>query len=323
MPTHPLSPLQAGAWLGIDIGSGRNKVCSFCLITSDGEGDVAVTFEKGPAEAPYPEKNTFAALIDPTRPPTYLRTEIEATVCKVIRHSQLVTRWLETVDQPGATAVAIDAPVALASPGQVLRQTEAACTQTFRTPNRATFESHLDGQQKPGFYNSNTFWKCIGFTVYRHLAARLKTDLSPAALAAATCAQPVTGWRLRETFPSDVYKRADGTEGILANAGKATLRHLVAPGVDWRAEPGVVKPVLTRLQGIRQRLHGDLEVGGALASMQKLTSVTGDLWDAFTCAFAVCAEDHGGGHFRGWDRHSEASERLRREGAILTVATAG
>ncbi len=50
-----MSRLEEGAWLGIDVGSNRDKVCSFCLIEADAAGQVRVGFEKGPAQAPYPK----------------------------------------------------------------------------------------------------------------------------------------------------------------------------------------------------------------------------------------------------------------------------
>lgn len=50
-------------WLGIDVGSAQKKVCSFCLIESDGAGEVVVSFEQGPARAPYPKTNSCRGLI--------------------------------------------------------------------------------------------------------------------------------------------------------------------------------------------------------------------------------------------------------------------
>ncbi len=34
--------IKDGSWLGIDVGSAQKKVCSFCLIESDGTGDTTV-----------------------------------------------------------------------------------------------------------------------------------------------------------------------------------------------------------------------------------------------------------------------------------------
>lgn len=330
-----MKPLQPGHWLGIDIGSSRAKICSFCLIVADGAGQTSVTFEKGPAEAPYPEKNSFKALIDPSRAPTYLKSDVEDAVCRVLAGSQLVERWLAAATGPGPAAVAVDAPVAWASAGSKQRRTEAASTDTFSTPPRAIFEGRLDGSMKPGFYNSNTFWKCVGFTVYRWLARRLVTDLptdvAQETLAAWTCSHPSARWRVRETFPSDVYKRANSrhpkTEQIsrLGDAAFGTLHRLVAnhPWLSaWpKGHAGAVS--MAGLEKIRRALQLDCDEGiERSCEMRKRSGPTGDLWDAFTCAYAACCEDHGGAYFHGWDGHSTASEEMLREGAILTVATA-
>ena len=331
-----VSSLKRGHWLGIDIGSGRDKVCSFCLISSDGAGKITVTFEKGPAGNAYPEKNTFKGLIDPQRPPTYLRSEVEDAVGKVLADAQLVNRWLHCTDQPGPTAVAVDAPVALAATGShKMRYTEAKSTHTFSTPNREDFEHLLVSKQKPGTYTSKVFWKCIGFAAYRwlarHLDPSLPTDFNQEHLAAWTC-QPLGGpWRVRETFPSDIYKRANSRDPKTGKASQLgpeahnVLRQLVASTRWTSAHPkGHVAAVhMGSLEQIRRFLDLDYQAGiERSCEMRKRNNTTGDLWDAFTCAFVVCAEDHDGAEFHGWEEHSEAPERVRQEGAILTVKAA-
>jgi hypothetical protein len=37
--------VSQGQWLGVDVGSAREKVFNFCLIESDGNGQVNVAFE--------------------------------------------------------------------------------------------------------------------------------------------------------------------------------------------------------------------------------------------------------------------------------------
>ncbi len=324
--------LEAGTWLGIDIGSGRDKVCSFCLVESDEAGKITVTFERGPAEEPYPAKNSFDALIDPDRAPTYLREEIEGAVSRVLAESALVRRWLQSLDAGRPGAVGIDAPVALAVRGQRNRATERASTDLFDTPDRATFESKL-GTQKPGYYPINIYWKCIGFATHRwlakHLAPDLPGDFPQETVAAWTCPGSETPWKIRETFPSDVYKRAtqrdpgSGATSRLSPEARNVLRSLVRPEVPWRGADSRNRPsksTLQTLRKIRSLLGFDLEEGVERpCEMRKRPGTPGDLWDAFTCAYTVCSEAHGGGEFHGWSEDPEAAAVLRREGAILTV----
>ena len=325
--------IQRGTWLGIDVGSAQKKVCSFCLIESDGAGGTTVSFEQGPARDPYPGGNSRMALIGvgpPWRRPIYLKEEIEAEVREVLNRATLVGLWLErSKDRP--SAVAVDAPVAFATAG-TSRLTEEKSTDTFKTPTRATFETQL-GERKDEYLRINVFWKCVGLAVYRHLAARLELRLGSASLetiAARTCARDVTSRRIRETFPSDVYKRAngyqgkDGGAGILSLQARDVLKSLVEP--EWRGagrEPGhhPASQTLDRLREIRKflRLDLELEADRRLCEMRKRPGRTGDLWDAFTCAFACCCEHHGGAELHGWSDDPAEQQRLRAEGAILTV----
>lgn len=317
-----------GSWLGIDVGSARGKVCSFCLIESDGHGGTTVCFEQGPARDPYPRINTRQALIAlapdgrPWRRPTYLQEEVEAEICAILDRAVVVGRWLESRgDRP--SAVAVDAPVAFATCG-TSRLTEQQSTDTFETPTRETFEAQL-AEQSDAFLRINAFWKCVGLTVYRHLAERVDASLAGATLetiAALTCDRDVISGRLRETFPSDVYKRANGTAGTLSPEARAVLRRLVES--DWQAaghESGQrpVNPTLDRLQATRKALRRELDAGPKLFEMRRRPGRAGDLWDAFTCAFTGCCEDHGGAELHGWSDDPADRRRLRAEGAILTV----
>lgn len=319
-----LNHLKSGAWLGIDVGSTHKKVCSFCLIESDGAGKIEVSFEKGPAGDPYPKKNTKKALIEESRAPTYLKEEVEAAIQEVLDRAELVARWLEQAAAP-RSAVAVDAPVALAVEGSK-RLTEKASSQSISTPDRETFEADL-GERKDPFLRINVFWKCVGFAVYRHLAARLDTRLGGVpqeTIAAWTCAPAGTAWRIRETFPSDVYKRANGQQGTLRPSSRNVLRSLVATEVEWRGVDQAGRcpapSTLKRLKTIRDSLRRDLEAGGTeLSEMRRRGSIYGDLWDAFTCGFTLCCEDHDGAELHGWSNDGNKLRPLRSEGAILTV----
>ena len=318
--------LGVGTWLGIDIGSGRDKICAFCLVESDGAGEVAVTFERGRAAKPYPARNSFEALIDRDRAPTYLHAEVGAAVGRVLEESEAVRRWRRALDAGCPGSVGIDAPVALAVPGQRNRATERSSSDLFDTPDRATFESKL-GTQKAGYYPINIFWKCIGFALYRwftkHLAPDLPGRFPQETVAARTCPGTPEPWKIRETFPSDVYKRANGTLGTLGAVPRNVLAALVH-SEHWQGRvegrQRVAATTLGRLLRLRHELREQLEVSDRLPTMaRRKPSIAADLWDAFTCAFTVCCEAHGGGEFHGWSEDEETASVLRKEGAILTV----
>ncbi len=315
--------LKPGAWLGIDVGSKRDKVASFCLIESSGSGDVRVVFEKGPARSPYPTINTITTLLDdPPCPPWFLKPEIAAMVAAVVDRSALVRRWLAS--DHARCAVAIDAPVAFAIEGESERWTETACTQTFKTPSRSAFATSIR-KRKVEYHRINTFWKCVGFAIYRRLAEHVTSRSTPSMerIAALTVESVGDRPRLRETFPSDVYKRANGREGTLVEAGRDVLSALVAHPDHWIGARGGCPPAAQTLHGLREianYLRADLASQATrLCEMRRRGGVLGDLWDAFTCAFAVCCEDHGAARLHGHDRESERRARLRREGGILTV----
>ncbi len=326
-----MNPVK-GTWLGIDVGSAKKKVCSFCLIESDGLDHCVVSFEQGPAGDPYPPTNTWQALIGKREPPwqpPYLKEEVDAEVGRILDRADLVKRWLET-SKSLPSAVAIDAPVAFALEGD-RRLTEDRSTDTFKTPTRSVFEEEL-GKKKDAYLRVNNFWKCVGMAIYCHLAARIDSrfaDASLETLAALTCDRRRTRRRLRETFPSDVYKRANGYQGregvagLLSSEAREVLTRLI--GVEWQAAGSARgrrpdSQTIRRLEAIRDLLKAELELEAApeIYEMRKRPGRTGDLWDAFTCAFTACCEDHGAAKFHGG---SDAIERriLRSEGAILTV----
>ncbi|MCG8459531.1 MAG: DUF429 domain-containing protein [Holophagales bacterium] len=311
--------LAPGVWLGIDVGSSKKKIATFCAIDSSDRG-ITVAFEQGSAAAPYPSSNTRAEMLDPARS-TYLRAEVEDAIAELVSRSVLLGRCRDRVGEVPVT-VAIDAPVGFAAEGRT-RATERASSQSFATPTRERFERDLEEKTKEGFFRSVVYWKCVGFALYRQCATILGADEPSPSLE--TLASRTVGegdgereWRLREVFPSDVYKRANGTDGILAAEPRQVLARLVeAP---WQAaEAGAIhsKQTHTRLKGWRNRVARELESGERLAAFSKAGGVFGDLVDAFTGAFTACCEDHGGACLHG----AGDGETLRREGAILTVTT--
>lgn len=311
---------QRGLWLGIDTGSSKKKVATLCAIESFGYGEVRVDFEQGPVEPSYPAKNTQDVMLDRRRP-RYLRAEVEDAVAKIVEKSVLLQRCRLRVGEMPIT-VAIDAPVAFAV-NEPQRATEAASSESFRTPTRARFERDLSEKKKEGFFRSVVYWKCVGFAMYREVAALLSPkveDPSLETLASWTVETRGTdrGWTLREIFPSDVYKRANGTVGVLADVPRQVLSRVVE--ATWQAaEPSTIRSqqTLKRLVSWKEGVAQELKAGDSLPSFAKAGSVFGDLLDAFTGAFAACCESHGGGVLHG----GSEIERVQREGAILTVAT--
>ncbi|MEM9291061.1 MAG: hypothetical protein AAGD01_05225 [Acidobacteriota bacterium] len=325
--------LSAGDWLGIDIGSGRDKILSLCRIHSDGRGEVSLHFEKGPAakDGAYPSKNSRDGLLDPIRAPTYLLETVEAEIGATVSRSELVERWLDSLGKVPVT-VAVDAPVALCQGGETEgrgRLTEQACSQSFYTPDRLTFEAEL-ARRKDEYLRINNFWKCVGFAVYRAFARRLDPEageLSQENLAAWTVEKGPGPWKIRETFPSDIYKRSRGVTGLLGQSGREVLTALTRE--PWQAAGnGPRRPsrqAIQSLESVRRQIALDLEANSRLCEMRRQKSASwGDLWDAFTCAFAACCEDHGAGHLHGVGLATDgnARKRLAAEGAILTVACA-
>ena len=321
--------LERGFWLGIDIGSSRQKVATFCAIDSTGtsSGDsseaTSVDFEQGPAGSDYPAINTRETMLDTSRE-TYLKADVEAAIADVLENAALVERARRCLASGLPVSVALDAPVYFSLDGRQ-RATERASSPTFTTPTREIFERDLVEKEKEGFFRSVVYWKCVGFAVYRQIAALLTGEPAPGleTLAAWTGGDgdDERRWRLREVFPSDVYKRANGTDGVLADAPRRVLAHLLeAP---WQAAEKAAgqravrsTSTLKRLGRRRSELARELEAGGRLESFEKAAGTFGDLFDAFTAAYAACCEDHDGAVMHGADE----PESLRREGAIMTVA---
>lgn len=318
-------PLGRGNWLGIDIGSRRSKLATLCRIASDGRGRITVELEIGRGREPYPAINTKATLVDPLRPPTYLRPSIEAEVARVVRESTTLGAWL--ADDAPSSGAAIDAPVAFAVEGRqrcTEARPDARTAQTFATPTREAFVRDLQTREDP-YLRVNAFWKCVGLAVYRTLGCAVSgSEVTALDDIAGGTADAIPGppRRLRETFPSDVYARANGRGGVLSAPARWILQRLVAPRTTWVGveRHGPSPGALRSLCEIRSSIHLDLAAGRPHASeMRKRSGTVGDLFDAFTCAFVASCEDHDAAVLRGAD--TARRSRLHEEGAILTVTT--
>lgn len=310
---------KTGSWLGIDIGSRRDKVADFCLIESK-NGEVVVRFERGRAPAPYPARNDVDSMLDAGH--RRLSEDASNGLEALLRASPLVGRWLVAArDGETTAAVGIDSPPGYADRGRRSRLTEDRAWSSFRTPPRSAFLDRLArfaaaGNETP--LRQQYYWKLVGIETYRRIAKAAGLEgLLPALTVASGRV------RLRETFPSDVFQRADGELGTLADPARRVLGWLL--DADWRR--GTVPATTWRGLTNRRRdvLRSALRHRSPLVAMskrdargRKISAAWADLFDAFTCAYAVCCEDHGCGRLLG---HDEDPDRCAREGAILTVKT--
>jgi hypothetical protein len=314
--------------LGIDVGSSRGKVFNFCLVKADQERQVRVLFEvggvRGPAQGlPFP-RNDAGAFDDLTRA-TWLSAAAEAGALQILRESALVKDWIAARELGhGDFGVCIDAPCGFAIGGLGQRDTEAQGIGTFPTPSLEVFLRELTAWSENKNHTplqQRFFWKLIGLVAFRYFVA-LSTSQAfemPIPLLTASC---MTGQhtRIREGFPSDTYKRSNGTVGILGPASRDVLLCLgrsewVAHGNQFNGRTSV--PPAGRMAALwthRQLLLADLQRGGGLPAMRKIPNdpAWADLWDAFTCAFVSCCDAQGCGCFVCSD-----AARASLEGAML------
>src|SRR5687768_14322754 len=101
---------MSGAWLGVDVGSGADKLLNFCLI-QQGDGDAVprVLFERGQVRSrnpAYPPNRSGQFDRCDRWPP--ISPEAEWHVRSVINSSELVMRW-RAADVSETVAV-VDAP---------------------------------------------------------------------------------------------------------------------------------------------------------------------------------------------------------------------
>jgi hypothetical protein len=111
---------------------------------------------------------------------------------------------------------------------------------------------------------------------------------------------------------------------VLTAEPRDALEALARPEVEWRGLGGKGRrpgsQTLKLLHQHRDLMRTDLASNTERqCEMRKHGGTTGDFWDAFTCAYTACSEDHDGAALQGAEATGEALERLRREGAILTV----
>jgi hypothetical protein len=325
--------ISQGQWLGIDVGSNCKKVFNFCLIKSDGKGQVDVLFEvgkvRGPAHGqPFPPSDA-GVFEDLTRATTWLSAAAEAGSIQILDQSALVNVWNAARKLGnGRFGVCIDAPCGFAVPGSKQRNTEM---ESYGTPPLVEFLKQMKelSEAAAGDKRKNTplrqkfFWKLVGLVAFRYFVA-LTTGRPfgmpiPELTASCMASDEV---RVREGFPSDTYKRANGRFGVLCPAPRGILLRLsqaqwAGQGNHFNTSPSAPNPDrMTSLLEHQKRLKADLQdcYLGSVAAMEKICNDPpwADLWDAFTCAFVSCCDAQGCGGFVCSDL-----ARGRLEGAIL------
>jgi hypothetical protein len=317
--------ISQGQWLGIDVGSARDKVFNFCLIKSDGKGQVEVCFEVGKARGEFPRSD--AGSFENLGRTTWLSEAAEAGAIQILDESALVGTWnaARSVGS-GHFGVCIDAPCGFAVPGYDRRNTESQLVDSFPTPPLAVFLRELTkfsaaGNDTP--LRQRFFWKLVGLVAFRYFVA-LTTGrpfgMPIAELTALCMASGQAG--VREGFPSDTYKRANGTVGLLGPASRALLLRLsqakwTGQGNDFNGSSSA--PHAARMWSLlahQQCLKADLGSADSqkLSAMRKISKdpAWADLWDAFSCAFVSCCQAQGCGGFVCSD-----AARGHLEGAIL------
>jgi hypothetical protein len=317
--------VSQGQWLGIDVGSARDKVFNFCLIKSDGSGQVDVLFEVGKARSAFPRSD--AGTFENLGRATWLSEAAEAGSVQILDEAALVKTWNAARNLgEGCFGVCIDAPCGFAVPGFDRRDTESQLVDSFPTPPLADFLQEMkrfsaEGNDTP--LRQRFFWKLVGLVAFRYFVA-LTTGRPldmPIAQLTVSCMASETA-RIREGFPSDTYKRSNGTVGVLRPASRGLLLRLSQAkwagqgnylnGSSSAPHPARMSSLLTH----QQCLAADLRRADSrkVPAMRKISKdpAWADLWDAFTCAFVSCCDAQGCGGFVCSD-----AARGRLEGAIL------
>ena len=126
--------ISQGQWLGIDVGSRRDKVFNFCSIKSDGKGQIELCFEVGKARGAFPRSNA-RCFADLSRETTWLSAAAENGSVQILEESALVKTWNAARNfGNGCFGVCIDAPCGFAVPGSDRRNTESQLVDSFLTP---------------------------------------------------------------------------------------------------------------------------------------------------------------------------------------------
>ncbi|MBE7479577.1 MAG: hypothetical protein HS104_06270 [Polyangiaceae bacterium] len=307
--------MQTGYWLGIDVGSARDKVLNFALISADAGGTASVVFERGavrgPERASWPRAASDYLELGATG---WLSEPVRRGVDSALDRSALVQRWLERRSRgTEPCGLAIDAPCGFAAAGWQ-RATEAAAATSHATATREDFLAKLvlyREQKNDSPLFQRYIWKLVGLRVMHELAARAglaEPDGAAWPAVSVLCVSPDvrTGAFMREAFPSDTYARANGKLAVLRDDSRAMLDLVVS--ADWQYTGNDVcgaSSVPTgrsqqRLGWQREAVLADLAAGrAAVPSMRKIEKDPSwaDLWDSLACAFVAFCESQGCAQF--------------------------
>jgi hypothetical protein len=205
--------ISQGQWLGIDVGSRRDKVFNFCLIKSDGKGQIELCFEVGEGGDAFPRSNA-RCFADLSRETTWLSWAAEKGSVDILKESALVKDWNAARNfGNGCFGVCIDAPCGFAVRGCDRRNTENQLVASFLTPH---FDVFLDRMRNFIQEENNTplrqsyFWKLVGLVAFRYFVALTTGQPFDMRIEELTKSCMVSGKvRIREGFPSDTYKRSN------------------------------------------------------------------------------------------------------------------
>lgn len=318
--------ISRGQWLGIDVGSARDKVFNFCLIKSNGERQVDVFFEVGKARGAFPRSD--AGSFESLERASWLSEAAEAGSIRVLDESELVKTWNVARSLGGGCyGVCIDAPCGFAVPGFDRRNTESQMVDSFPTPPLEVFLREMrkfSTERNDTPLRQRFFWKLVGLVAFRYFVAQTTGrpfDMPIAKLTTSCMASETT--RVREGFPSDTYKRSNGMVGVLSPAARGILLRLsqakwVGQGNYVDGSPSAPHPArMSSLLAHQRCLTADLLCADSekVPAMRKIPKdpAWADLWDAFTCAFVSCCDAQDCGEFVCSD-----VARSRIEGAILS-----
>lgn len=287
--------------MGIEVGSARDKVFNFSLIRSEGKEQVEVLFEVGKARGEFPRSGA-GSFMNLGRA-TWLAEAAEAGSVRILDESALVKAWNSARNcGGGCLGVCIDAPCGFAVPGFDRRNTESQLVDSFPTPPLASFLRDMrnfsaEGNATP--LRQRFFWKLVGLVAFRYFVALTTGRPFNMPIAELTASCTASGEvRVNEGCPSDTYKRANGTVGVLGPAPRGRLLRLSR--VKWTGQ-GIYPTRMSSLLAHQQYLIADLQCADSqrIPAMRKIPKDPAwtDLWDAFTCAFVSCCHTQGYGGY--------------------------
>jgi hypothetical protein len=233
----------------------------------------------------FPRSNA-RCFADLSRETTWLSLAVENGSVEILKESAIVKAWNAARNfGNGCFGVCIEAHVASPCGGCDRRNTENQLA-SFPTPH---LEAFLDKMRKFIKEENNTplRQRYVGLVAFRYFVA-LTTgrpfDMPIGELTESCMASGKV--RIGEGFPSDTYKRSNGSVVVLRPASRGLLLRLSQ--AKW-AGLGNYPARMSSLFAHQQCLTADLQRADLqeVPAMRKIPNAWGDLWDAFTCAFVL------------------------------------